>query len=42
MAEKKVTYREPAGYFSPAMKKAVKEYDRKQKESNKSAKKGKK
>ena len=35
MAEKKVTYKEPSGYFNAAMKKAVKEYDKKQAEKTK-------
>lgn len=29
MAEKRVGYKEPASYFNDAMKKAVKEYDKK-------------
>lgn len=30
MAEKRVTYKEPKGYFNEAMRKADKEYDKKQ------------
>lgn len=30
MAEKKVTYKEPASYFTPSMLKVAKEYDKQQ------------
>lgn len=30
MAEKKATYKEPSSYFNAAMRKADKEYDKKQ------------
>lgn len=44
MATKKVTYKEPSDYFSANMRKAVKEYDKKKAQAEKSsaAKKGKK
>lgn len=35
MAEKKQNYKEPKGYFSPAMRKAVKEFDKKQAQAEK-------
>lgn len=38
MATKKTTYKEPSDYFSPAMKKAVREYDRKQAQAQKASK----
>lgn len=47
MAVKKITYKEPAGYFTPAMKKAADDFDKKQaaeakKESGKATQKPKK
>lgn len=35
MAIKKFEYKEPAGYFSPAMKKAAKEWEKEQKTKQK-------
>ena len=42
MTKKVVTYKEPKSYFSPAMRRAEKEYDRKKAAKEKAAKTGKK
>lgn len=35
MAVKKITYKEPSDYFTPAMKKAAQEFDKKQEAAKK-------